>query len=231
MVGKNLNIDAFAKSDYIGDDKLPWLGGSEAKRWRNCLWIMHTGLPITGVNATRTIYHKTAGHAIGKELTSTRSRENPKSAQPEQLEAAPPDRPHRRGQDQGQERHQARRADHGWTSSPAAMVNADGQTWWQYKSAADTKATIDTTGYFNDVANMLKVNDPMFVIASDGCSSSTPTTGPRRIPPTAPPGWDRHRLDRPYRLVKFGVGGSRPASFERGRHGVDQIPALFPRPA
>lgn len=50
----------------------------------------------------------------------------------------------------------------------AAMVNADGQTWWQYKFTADTKATIDTTGYFNDVANMLKVNDLMFVIASDG---------------------------------------------------------------
>ena len=76
-----LNNDAFAKSDYIGDDKLPWLGGSEAKRWRNCLWIMHTGLPITGVNATCTIYHKTAvGHAIGKELTSTWSWENSKSA-------------------------------------------------------------------------------------------------------------------------------------------------------
>ncbi|MEM7046031.1 MAG: phage capsid protein [Pseudomonadota bacterium] len=76
-----LKIDAFAKADYIGQKQMPWLGGSEAKRWRNCLWVMHTGLPIASNIATCVIYHKTAvGHAIGKELQVTWSWENTKSA-------------------------------------------------------------------------------------------------------------------------------------------------------
>lgn len=76
-----LNIEAFANADYIGEKALPWLGGSEAKRWRNCLWLLHTGLPTTATQATCLLYHKTAvGHAIGKELTSTWSWENAKSA-------------------------------------------------------------------------------------------------------------------------------------------------------
>ncbi|MEM7047228.1 MAG: phage capsid protein [Pseudomonadota bacterium] len=78
-----LAIDAFAKADYIGKESLPWLGGSEAKRWRNCLWMMHTGLPINTENkvASCVIFHKTAvGHAIGKELEAQWSWENTKSA-------------------------------------------------------------------------------------------------------------------------------------------------------
>ncbi len=78
-----LKIDAFAKSDYISDKALPWLNGCEAKRWRNCLWMMHTGLPTNNTNtqATCILYHKSAvGHAIGKDLTSTWSWENRKSA-------------------------------------------------------------------------------------------------------------------------------------------------------
>lgn len=76
-----LKIDAFAKAEYIGSGKLPWLDGSEAKRWRNCLWTVHTGLPIIGTDATCVIYHKTAvGHAIGLELTTTWSWENEKDA-------------------------------------------------------------------------------------------------------------------------------------------------------
>ena len=50
----------------------------------------------------------------------------------------------------------------------SAMAHGNGQTWWQYKNTADAKTTIDTVGYFNDAAPMLKVHDLMFVIASDG---------------------------------------------------------------
>ena len=49
----------------------------------------------------------------------------------------------------------------------AAMVHADGQTWWQYKTT-DTKNTVDTAGYFNEAVNMLAKNDLIYVIASNG---------------------------------------------------------------
>lgn len=54
------------------------------------------------------------------------------------------------------------------TSHLAAMAHADGQTWWQYKSTQETKAAVGASGYFNGAANMLRVNDPVFIIASDG---------------------------------------------------------------
>ncbi len=74
-----LKIDAFAKADYIGSDSLPWLQGSEAKRWRGILWMPHSGTPLTGVQATNLIWHKTcAGHAIGQDLKTTWSWENTK---------------------------------------------------------------------------------------------------------------------------------------------------------
>jgi hypothetical protein len=76
-----LKIDAFAKADFIGTEKLPWLGGNEAKRWRNTLWMPHTGLTINGVQASNIIYHKTAiGHAIGRDLKTEWSWENTRSA-------------------------------------------------------------------------------------------------------------------------------------------------------
>lgn len=39
---------------------------------------------------------------------------------------------------------------------------------WGYVSAADTKATIDTEGYFNSASSMLRVGDWVFINASDG---------------------------------------------------------------
>lgn len=51
----------------------------------------------------------------------------------------------------------------------AAMVQADGQTWWQYKASGDTTTTIDTEGYFNAASGMLQAGDLLYVIASDGC--------------------------------------------------------------
>ena len=58
-----LQIDQFAKSDYIGNE-YPWLKGREAKRWLNIVWMMHNGLTKTpDVTPTATkclLYHKTA---------------------------------------------------------------------------------------------------------------------------------------------------------------------------
>ena len=66
-----LAVDEFAKSDYIGDDDLPWKG-TQAKKWLGTLWMPHSGLPVTaGGVRTAFWYHKTAvGHAIGKGITS-----------------------------------------------------------------------------------------------------------------------------------------------------------------
>jgi hypothetical protein len=59
-----LLIDQFAKSDYVGADAPVWLKGTEAKRWLNMIWMMHTGLVQTGTGAAKytkcLMYHKTA---------------------------------------------------------------------------------------------------------------------------------------------------------------------------
>ncbi len=49
----------------------------------------------------------------------------------------------------------------------AAMANADGQTWWQYKTE-DAKSAIKAADYFNEVAHMHKVGDLIFSIMKDG---------------------------------------------------------------
>ena len=76
-----LQIPEFADKDYIGDAEAPWLQGSEAKRWRNILWLQHSGIAVDGSNlAECVLYHHAAiGHAIGTELRSTWSWENTKS--------------------------------------------------------------------------------------------------------------------------------------------------------
>lgn len=66
-----LQIEEFAKSDYIGDDQLPWKG-LQAKRWLGTMWMPHSGLPLVGGVRKCFWYHKTAiGHAIGKDVTAT----------------------------------------------------------------------------------------------------------------------------------------------------------------
>ncbi len=37
----------FARSDYVGDDALPWKG-TQAKRWLGALWMPHSGLTKAG---------------------------------------------------------------------------------------------------------------------------------------------------------------------------------------
>ena len=58
-----LQIDQFARSDYVGSDAPAWLKGTEAKRWLNIIWMMHTGLTgaTTKTGATNClIFHQSA---------------------------------------------------------------------------------------------------------------------------------------------------------------------------
>ncbi|MFI3241499.1 MAG: phage capsid protein [Alphaproteobacteria bacterium] len=60
-----LNIDEFSSSDYAGDN-LPFLKGTEARKWLGINWIMHTGLPLDGTERDCFIFHQSAvGHASG----------------------------------------------------------------------------------------------------------------------------------------------------------------------
>lgn len=58
-----LDEDKFARAEYIGSD-LPFLKGTEARKFMNCVVAVHTGLPITGVTSaqysTCLAYHKTS---------------------------------------------------------------------------------------------------------------------------------------------------------------------------
>ena len=49
----------FSNSDYAGDN-LPFLKGTESRKWLGINWIMHTGLPLDGTNRDCFIFHKTA---------------------------------------------------------------------------------------------------------------------------------------------------------------------------
>lgn len=68
-----LNIPEFSNSDYAGDN-LPFLKGTESRKWLGINWIMHTGLPLSGSDSTQRdcfIFHKTAvGHASGQDVKS-----------------------------------------------------------------------------------------------------------------------------------------------------------------
>lgn len=60
-----LDEDKFARAEYIGSD-LPFLKGTEARKFMNVVFMMHTGLPKTtpGVSSTEytscLVYHKSA---------------------------------------------------------------------------------------------------------------------------------------------------------------------------
>lgn len=65
-----LQIDEFARSDYVGDDALPWKG-TQAKRWLGALWMPHSGLTKAGALRYCYFYHKTAiGHAVASEVVT-----------------------------------------------------------------------------------------------------------------------------------------------------------------
>jgi len=53
------------------------------------------------------------------------------------------------------------------------LGGASGQRLWYYVTA-DTIATVNTAGYFNDAANMLNLNDVIMTVTSTG---GTPVVG------------------------------------------------------
>lgn len=72
-----LQIDQFAKSDYVEDK--PFMKGKNCKKWLGINWCMHSGLPTTttgeGQNAVTTatcfLFHKSAiGFASGADVTT-----------------------------------------------------------------------------------------------------------------------------------------------------------------
>ena len=65
-----LNIKEFSSSEYAGDF-LPFLKGTESRKWLGINWVLHTGLPLDGTKRDCFIYHKTAiGHASGQDVKS-----------------------------------------------------------------------------------------------------------------------------------------------------------------
>ncbi len=63
-----LNLEEFSKSTYAGDN-MPFLKGSESRKWLGINWIMHTGLPLDAGKRDCFLFHKTAiGHASGQDV-------------------------------------------------------------------------------------------------------------------------------------------------------------------
>lgn len=64
-----INLPEVSDTDYVGE-MYPWLKGTEAKKWRNIVWQMHTDLPLASTdNRDCYLYHKTAvGHAIASDI-------------------------------------------------------------------------------------------------------------------------------------------------------------------
>ncbi len=79
---KMLSIEEFKNADYVGADELPFkTNATGARRWLDCIWMPHSGLTIASNIRKNFLYHRTAiGHAIGKDVTTTMSWENTKSA-------------------------------------------------------------------------------------------------------------------------------------------------------
>jgi hypothetical protein len=66
-----LSIPETSSADFVGD-KYPYLKGSEARVWRNIVWMQHTGLPLASTDDRDCfLYHKTAvGHAIAQDVVA-----------------------------------------------------------------------------------------------------------------------------------------------------------------
>jgi hypothetical protein len=77
-----LKIDQFAKSEYVGADKLPFAAEElQAKRWLGTLWMAHSGLPLSSGVRSCFWYHKSAiGHAIGQDVKTVMSYQAPKDS-------------------------------------------------------------------------------------------------------------------------------------------------------
>ena len=57
----------------------------------------------------------------------------------------------------------------------SAMAYGDGQTWWQYKNSGETLAQIKAANHFDAGASMIRENDLIYAIGSDGVDFLTVT--------------------------------------------------------
>jgi hypothetical protein len=67
-----LNITAFASSEWVGTDALPFVSPTtQAKRWLNVVWVPFNGLPKASTVRSCFMFHKSAiGHAVGAEVST-----------------------------------------------------------------------------------------------------------------------------------------------------------------
>jgi hypothetical protein len=68
-----LKIEEVGSSDYVGMEKHPWLGGTQAIKWLNTTFLLHTDLPTVNSAASRCclMFHKSAiGLAEGQGVTA-----------------------------------------------------------------------------------------------------------------------------------------------------------------
>ena len=64
-----LQLDAFSRSDYVGEADLPYAGGMTAKRWLGFLFFTHSGLTLASTTRDCHAYHKSAiGLATGADV-------------------------------------------------------------------------------------------------------------------------------------------------------------------
>jgi hypothetical protein len=65
-----LGISEFISSDYVGA-QTPIVQGTQARKWLNMWWMMHTGLAASGSSTICIAYHKTAiGHGENYAVSS-----------------------------------------------------------------------------------------------------------------------------------------------------------------
>jgi hypothetical protein len=79
-----LDLDEFSRSNYIGEDQLPFPQGVTAKQWLGFTWFPHSGLDEAGssnVDRVCFAYHGDAvAHAIGADVTSNMQYHNDKDS-------------------------------------------------------------------------------------------------------------------------------------------------------
>lgn len=66
-----LGVTAFASSDFIGPDELPYKGGMVAKRWMGFMFMTFSGLPVASNIRKNYAYHRRGlGLASGAEVST-----------------------------------------------------------------------------------------------------------------------------------------------------------------
>ncbi|MCL2629518.1 MAG: phage capsid protein [Alphaproteobacteria bacterium] len=65
-----LSMEEFTSAEYVGDN-LPFVSGTETKKWMGVIWVLHNSLPGSSDETDCFIYHSSAiGHACGQDVKS-----------------------------------------------------------------------------------------------------------------------------------------------------------------